>query len=303
MQPAEDATTTQVLQPNQEYRLEVGSDVVTVTLVSGAAEVFGTEMVANRAYAFSATMQAVFSWSGCTLEVQGQCIHQYVAPETPMSSYLQLHGELDARRSAALSAGAEGPHVLVAGPADTGKSSISRLLASYMARSGHVGTLVDLDLEQGDLLVPGTISAIPIVQPFEIERGTEDLAPLAYWLGHASVAEHLPQLRLLCSTLARGVRQRHEADSATRAGGVIINSASWLDGAGYELLLHQAAEFEADVIVVIGDDRLHSQLSAHAMQASTAKQLQVIKLSKSGGVVSRSPAVRQQVHSPREHAH
>jgi len=290
-----------MLRPNEEFRFEVdAATVVTLTLISGAAEVFGAEMVASRAYTFTAMQQAVFSWSGCTLEVQGQCGHSYVAAETPMSSYLQLHGELDARRVAALAAGAEGPRVLVAGPADTGKSSLSRLLANYLARSGHAGTLVDLDLEQGELLVPGTIAAIPIARPLEIERGTEDLAPLAYWLGHTSVVDHLPQLRLLCSALAQGVRRRHEADSAVRAGGAIINSAGWVDGTGYELLLHQVAEFEVDVIVVIGDDRLHSQLTAHAMaQAATSKQPQVIKLGKSGGVITRSAPSRQQARSSR----
>lgn len=50
------------------------------------------------------------------------------------------------------------------------------------------------------------------------------------------------------------------------------------------------------MIVVIGDDRLHSQLTAHAMaQAATSKQPQVIKLGKSGGVITRSAPSRQQV--------
>lgn len=286
------------LLPDSEFRFEVdASATVELTLVSGSAEVFGAEMVANRAYAFSGTQQAVFSWTGCTLEVQGACGHSYVAAETPMQHYLQLHGELDARRVTALAAAGEGPRVLVAGPADTGKSSLSRLLANYLARSGHAGTLIDLDLEQGDLLVPGAIAAVPIARPLEIERGTEDLAPLAYWLGHASVQEHAPVLRLLCASLARAVRQRHEADGAARAGGLVVNSCGWVDGAGYELLLYQAAELQCDVIVVIGDDRLHSQLTAHAAQSPHPPT--VVKLGKSGGVITRSAASRAEARASR----
>ena len=70
--------------------------------MTGAAEIFGAEMVLNRAYVFSGTQQAVFSWHGCNLEVSGQTGHSYVATETPMESYLQVHGELDSRRHAAL---------------------------------------------------------------------------------------------------------------------------------------------------------------------------------------------------------
>ena len=98
------------------------------------AEVFGAEMVLGRVYSFSGTQQAIFSWSGCTLEVRGTTGHSYIASETPMASYLQVHGELDMRRHAAHAAGTDGPRVLVCGPADTGKSSLSRLLCGAKTR-------------------------------------------------------------------------------------------------------------------------------------------------------------------------
>ena len=293
------AAAQQALQANEEFRFEVAAGTsVTLTIVSGSAEVFGAEMVEGRAYSFTGTQQAVFTWSGCTLEIQGQCGHSYVAAETPMTSYLKLHGDLDLRRSTALASGTEGPRVLIAGPADTGKSSLTRMLANYLARSGHAGTLVDFDLDQGELLVPGAVCAVPIVRPLDIERGTEDLAPLAYWVGHTSAAESVALLRLACSSVAQVVRRRHEMDSASRAGGVLINTSGWVDGAGYELLLHQASAMNVDVIVVIGDDRLHSQLTAHA-QLQPAPHPHVVKLAKSGGVITRSQPSRQQARHGR----
>ena len=124
----------------------------------------------------TATRVAAVCVTGCTLQVEGQTGHSYVAMETPMLSHLQLHGELDVRRTAALATGSHGPRVLVAGPSDTGKSSLCRILANYLARSGHSGTLVDFDLEQGEFLVPGAVTAVPLVaRPLEIERGTEEL--------------------------------------------------------------------------------------------------------------------------------
>lgn len=289
----------QSLQPNEEFRFEVdGASTVSLTLVSGSAEIFGAEMVESRAYSFCGTQQAVFSWSGCTLEIQGQCGHSYVATETPMASYLQLHGDLDARRNSALASGTEGPRVLIAGPVDTGKSSLSRLLANYLARSGHAGTFIDLDLDQGELLVPGAVCAVPVVRPLDIERDTEDLEPLAFWVGQTSASESVAHVRLACSALAQAVRRRHEVDSASRAGGVIVSTSGWVDGPGYELLLHQASEMQVDVLVVIGDDRLHSQLQAHSQQ-QPGLQPHVVKLAKSGGVITRSPQSRQEARHSR----
>ena len=46
-----------------------------------------------------------------------------------------------------------------------------------------------------------------------------------------------------------------------RAAGMIINSMGWIDGLGYELILHSLKTFRVDVILVIGQDRLYSQLS------------------------------------------
>jgi len=45
-----------------------------------------------------------------------------------------------------------------------------------------------------------------------------------------------------------------------RQAGLLISGCGWIDGGGYEALLQQVAAFRADVLVVIGDDRLHSQV-------------------------------------------
>ena len=99
---------TVALEPRTEFRFETDDGAsVSITLVAGAAEVFGAEMVINRSYSFTDAQQvalprafwlspvvahacsarhvnaprasqAVFTWRGCTLDVLGPCGHSYV---------------------------------------------------------------------------------------------------------------------------------------------------------------------------------------------------------------------------------
>ena len=69
------------------------------------------------------------------------------------------------------------------------------------------------------------------------QGSTEDLAPIAYWLGHLSAAEHAGQFRRATGALAQSTSERLAADAAARSGGLIINTSGWVDGAGYESLL------------------------------------------------------------------
>jgi hypothetical protein len=77
--------------------------------------------------------------------------YRYVADDTPMASYLNVHQTLNQRREEAAraapgSAGARGPVVVVVGPTDSGKSTLCRLLGNWAVRSGWQPTFVDLDV-------------------------------------------------------------------------------------------------------------------------------------------------------------
>jgi len=202
---------------------------MTVELTNGMAEIFGAEMALRRKYAFSGTQQAIFTWHGCDITVDGQCGHSYVARESPMQSYMQLHAELESRREAARSSGMDGPHVLVVGPPGTGKSTLCRLLANYAARAGHGAALVELDAGRGDLALPGCIGAVPGLRPPPVERSTAELAPLACWVGHTAAAEHVGHYKQLVGALADAVHRRRAAQRAERAAGLIVNSCGWAD--------------------------------------------------------------------------
>ena len=43
---------------------------------------------------------------------------------------------------------------------------------------------------------------------------------------------------------------------------MVINSMGWIEDLGYELLMHSAAALKADVVLVVGSERLYSQVAA-----------------------------------------
>lgn len=49
-------------------------------------------------------------------------------------AYVNTHIQIEARRDVALANSESGPRVLIVGPTDSGKSTVSRILTSYAAR-------------------------------------------------------------------------------------------------------------------------------------------------------------------------
>ena len=71
-----------------------------------------------------------------------------------------------------------------------------------------------------------------------------------------------------------------------RASGIIVNTTGWGDAASYYVLLQCIRAFSADVVLVMGHDKLNSKFSS-----DVGEHVTVVKLPKSGGVVERVSAV------------
>ena len=48
-----------------------------------------------------------------------------------------------------------------------------------------------------------------------------------------------------------------------RAAGLIINTMGFIENLGYELLLHAISALRADIVLVLGQERLFNQLRTH----------------------------------------
>lgn len=87
--------------------------------------------------------------------------------------------------------------MIVVGPTDTGKSTLSRMLVSWAAKQGWKPTFVDLDIGQGSITIPGCIAASPIEMPIDPVEGIPLEMPLVYFYGHPTPRYQNPQLLFL----------------------------------------------------------------------------------------------------------
>ena len=257
-------------------------------LLRGTAEVFGSELSAEHDYVLSEVKLAVFSWHGCELSVKGRPRSAYTANETPMVTYINAHAALEALRQQAAANASRGPVVVVCGPVDVGKSSLTRLLVNYAVRAGHAPLLVDVDVGQNCISVPGSVAATTVEQPIPIDSA-EALtvkAPLVHYYAHGTPNQQELYKHFL-NALSATITKRFAASATSRTSGAIINTAGWVDGGGYEVLVHIANAFHADVIMAVGHERLYADLKADARITAS-----VVKLAKSGGVVGRTGPAR-----------
>jgi polyribonucleotide 5'-hydroxyl-kinase len=135
-----------ILEPNQEFRFEVDvKSVLTLKLLEGKAELFGSELALDVEYQFTARKLAIFTYHGCKIESSGSNISEYIGKETPMSSIINVHFALQRLREEAQTNDTLGPRVMIVGPSDVGKTALAKILVNYAARGRKFPILCDID--------------------------------------------------------------------------------------------------------------------------------------------------------------
>ena len=104
-------------------------------------------------------------------------------------------------------------------------------------------------------------------------------------------------------------------DVDAKSSGIIVNGCGWIEDVGYKLMLHTVEALRINVVLVMGHDRLYSMLNGYYKKLGQSKDAsgkgdivdadmlmdveeeeiavpKVIKLPRSGGVVSRDTAFR-----------
>lgn len=252
--------TVHEISANSEWRFEVAfGDDVQLKVLSGDAEVFGTELAPQQPYNFNGTKAAVYTWHGCRIEVAGECQVDYTAEETPVATYANLHFALENQRQESGSGKIQGPRVLVLGPDNAGKTSLVRFLTGYAQRSGWQPLVVNLDPKDGMLTIAGTLSAASFTSIIDVEEGWGSSPtngptpvpvklPLVYYYGLADPEESPDHFKPIVGRLALSVRSRLSEDNDARQAGCIIDTPGTISQGkrGYDVIQHIIAEFAGE---------------------------------------------------------
>lgn len=296
------------LQAHEELRIEIsyGTQPAKILLQQGSCELWGCELAVGTQYeiANGGLQLALFTWHGCVIDVDAKVDISYVSPETEANiSFINTHAQLEALRDEALKSGGQGPRVMVVGPPESGKSSLAKTLVAYACKVGRTPLFVDLDPTDNFISVPGTLSVAPMiangvtVETFATCGLPPNTAhPLVLWHGSTKVNPDLFPAQL--ERLAISVESRMEHDDQARASGIIVNTNGWIQDDGYPLLLKAAEALQITVILIMGHDRLYSLMTKHYRdQPEIVETPKVLKLPRSGGVVSRSQTLKRHLRA------
>ncbi|CAN6599523.1 mRNA cleavage and polyadenylation factor Clp1p [Trichomonascus vanleenenianus] len=302
------------LEPGSEWRFEVEATAkLVLRLKTGTAEIFGTELPVGNDFTFIGTKAAVFSWHGATIEYtcsKSDDLSEYTSDETPMTTYANLHFALESQRCQH-----KPPNVLVLGPPDSGKTSLCKILCSYANKgpSQRYPVYVNLDPTEGVFSTPGGLSAAPISDILDVEDvsgwGVSQMNgpallhpknPLVYFYGLDNPTKNKRYYKKMISRLALGVAARMANDKRVRGSGIVIDTpgTGLIDEKeqGYSTISSIVADFDVNVIVVVGQERLYSEMSKK-FSKSTKRAVTVLKVPKSGGAVDRTAAYLRQLQS------
>ena len=70
---------------------------------------------------------------------------EYIAEETPMMSYLNTHMAIEQMRCRIEKEGGTEPRVMIVGPPDVGKTTLSKILINYAVKHGRTPMFVDIN--------------------------------------------------------------------------------------------------------------------------------------------------------------
>ena len=174
-----------------------------------------------------------------------------------MTDYANVHFALETMREEAVVAGSDGPRVLVLGPENAGKTTLTKILTGYATKMDRQPLVVNLDPAEGMLSVPGALSATAFRSMIDVEEGWGSSPmsgpspvpvklPLVYFYGLPSPMDGDGVLyKSLVSRLALGVSGRMADEKDAKQAGVIIDTPGSISQgkAGEDLIHHIVTEF------------------------------------------------------------
>ncbi len=128
-----------------------------------------------------------------------------------------------------------------------------------------------------------------------LRLGPGHLAPLVYYHGSVSLSDDAGLYRLQAKQLLEAVGRRGEMDARARASGMIVNTCGFVEGVGAQVLKALIGSSRADVVLVLGSDKLYGELGGVGFPQKPF----IRNLEKSSGVMTRPSTLRREARSAR----
>ena len=272
-----------VIKDNHELpvRLEDNQDM-RVKLVEGYAEIFGFPLTLDIPYRFPEHSRFAISTrgSGGQLQVgvtQGR-IPLNPRPNLSHEDHWKYLEELKIFRASSARTRRGGPRVILVGATDRGKTSFGKFLLNHAVNDGLTPTFVDLDVSQGSISLPGTLSMVTLNRPLHPLKSVEYLNDAdTRHFGYTSLGRNPALAMNAVRELAEAFKTKCNDSSAVHKGGCIISTCGWSYGAGLDISCLAVLLFEVTHVVVITDrpsrlcEKIREKLSTDFPDASFKK--------------------------------
>lgn len=310
--------TTIEIAGHSDWRVEVPfHTILKLNVTRGIVEIFGTELPVNVELQFSGAKICLYTPDdeGCEIQYSTTVksssnnkddneISEYISDETTMNQTINLHFALESYRQQAVEYNAQntwdqkkGPRVLVVGSAHSGKTSLIKTLASYSLKMDGCPILVNLNPQEGVFSLPGSLTATPISDLFDVESTNgwgntttsgstfhNPKQPIVKNYGFENFNENIELYKYQISKLGVAVMSRLEEDINVKNSGLLVDTPP-LSMKDITVIENIVSDYEINFIVVIGNERLLIDLKKKFKHKTQTGALNVIKIAKSGGVV------------------
>lgn len=249
-----------------EWNIEVSAETkLTIRVISGIAEIFGTELAIGKEYNFRNYKFGVYAVEGVELEWRCPELTSEtlsILPNSTAKFVYNLHFALEKMRSSSF----DGPRVMIVGETSSGRTTLARTLCSYGIKfKSYQPMYVNLDPQQAIFSPPGCLTATPISDILDVQCSTwgqsmtsgatplHSKQPLVKNYGLERLSENKQLYLDVVEQLATSVNARLMNDSLVRRSGLLIDIPAISDlGEDYDDLEYFAKQFKVNVAVIVG---------------------------------------------------
>lgn len=260
------------LDAGSEWRFEVEfTEEVTLKVTTGVVEINGTELPNNFEFKFKGKKISIYCQQNAEIVYHGSVLSEYVSDESMMKQYISLHfGLQNFRQKSRNGSIVASPRVLIIGGKDSGKTTLSQILAAYAVKMDETPLLVNLNPNEGVYSIPGTLTATAIGNIFDVEEGWGPSSltnismfhqshPGVVYYGYDDYSSNPTYYKFCLRTLSKMVKERLNSDVLVRNSGIIVNTPP-VDNKNFALINQFVKNFNINLIIVLGNERLFLDL-------------------------------------------